>query len=97
MHELKTPEDILEDNGYSIEELEEEETILFRNPDYTHAIIGMTHDNRVVYDYYKMLEYLVRYEDMTYEDASDFISYDTMRALSYMPGNTPVIIFPFDD
>ena len=97
MHELKTPEDILEYNGYSIEELEEAETILFRNPDFSTAIIGMTHDDRVVYDYYKMLEHLVQYEEMTYEDAADFVSYDTMRAVSYMPGNTPVIIFPFED
>lgn len=97
MHELKTPEDILEENGYSIEELEEAETILFRNPDFSTAIIGMTHDDRVVYDYYKMLEHLTKYEEMTYEDAADFVSYDTMRALSYMPGNTPVIIFPFVD
>ena len=37
---MKTPEEILEENGYSIEELEESETILFRNPDFSTAIVG---------------------------------------------------------
>lgn len=94
---MKTPEQILENNGYSIEDLKQEETILFRNPDFTDAICGVTHDNRVAYDYYKMLDYLVMYEDMTYEDAADFVSYDTLKALNYIPGNTPIIIFPFVD
>ena len=49
--QLKTPEEILEDNGYSIEDLEESETMLFRDPDFSTAIIGVDHYNRVVYDW----------------------------------------------
>lgn len=50
---MKTPEEILEDNGYNIDDLEAEETILFRNPDFSTAIIGVDDNNRVVYDYEK--------------------------------------------
>ena len=94
IEQLKTPEEILEDNGYSIEDLKESGTIMFRNPDFSTAIVGVDYYNRVVYDYEKMLDYLVKYENMTYEDAADFISYDTLRALDYISGNKPVVMFP---
>ena len=94
---MKTPEDILEENGYSIDELEESKTMLFRNPDFTSAIIVVDNDNRVIYDYYKMLEFLINEEGMSEEEAADFISYDTLRALSYMPGNKPIVMFSFID
>lgn len=94
IEQLKTPEEILEDNGYSIEDLEESETMFFRDPDFSTAIVGVDCNNRVVYDYEKMLDYLVVYENMTYEDAADFISYDTLRALAYWSGNKPVVMFP---
>ena len=92
--QLKTPEEILEDNGYCIDDLEESETMLFRNPDYSIAICGVSHDNRVVYDYEKMLDYLVKYENMTYEDAADYVSYDTLRSLGYISGNKPIVLYP---
>ena len=94
---MKTPEEILEDNGYSIEDLEAEETILFRDPDYSTAICGMSHDGRVVYDYDKMLDYLVQYEEMDYDEAADFVSYDTLRALNYISGNKPIVMYPLLD
>lgn len=90
----KTPEEILEDNGYSIEDLKEEETILFRNPDYSSAICGMSDDYRAIYNYDRMLDFLVVTEQMSYEDAADFVSYDTIRSLSYCTGKKPIIMFP---
>ena len=92
---MKTPEEILEENGYSIEDLQEEETILFRDPDYSTAICGVSDDFRVIYDYERMLEFLVETEDMSYEDAADFVSYDTLRFLGYIDGKRPIIMFPF--
>ena len=90
---MQTPEEILENNGYSIEDLEEEGTILFRNPDYTTAIVGVSDDYRVIYDYNKMLDYLVEYEKMNYEEAADNVSYDTIRSLSYIDGKKPIVMF----
>ena len=94
---MKTPEDILEENGYSIDELEESETMLFRNPDFSGAIVGIDNDNRVIYDYNKMIEFLVETEDMDYDEAADYICYDTLRALNYIPGNKPIVMFSFMD
>lgn len=94
---MKTPEEILEDNGYNINDLEAEETILFRNPDFSTAIIGVDDNNRVVYNYEKMLEYLVEYEDMDYEEAADYVCYNTLRALPYIHGNKPIVMYPLID
>ena len=92
---MTTPEQILEDNGYYIKDLQEEGTLLFRNPDYHTSIIGMSDDYRVIYDYYKMVEYLIEYENMTEEDAVDFVEYDTIRSLNYMNGKKPIILMSF--
>ena len=39
----------------------------------------------------KMIEYLCEQEGMNYEDAVEWIDYNTIRALSYFP-NPPYII-----
>lgn len=80
-------------NRQILEELEYENLIVFENPDYDEAIIGVSHDNRVIYDYCKMIEHLINKEHMSEEDAADFVSYDTMRAVSYTSGNVPIIMF----
>ena len=67
--------------------------IVFENPDYDDAIIGVSHDDRAIYDYDKMIEHLMTKENMSLEDAADFISYDTMRALPYAGDCPPIIMF----
>ena len=76
----------LQDLGY-------ENLIVFENPDYDDAIIGVSHDDRVVYDYDKMLECLIGKEGMDLEAAMDFISYDTIRSIPYAGENAPVVMF----
>ena len=90
---MKTPEEILEDNGYSIIDLQESKTILFRNPDYSTAIVGVSEDNKIIYDYNKMIDYLIEYDNMSYEDAIDFINYDTIKSLGYISDNKPIIMY----
>ncbi len=81
--------DVLVDMGH-------EDVTVFRNPDYDEAIIGITTDNRVVYSYSKMVESLMaESEDMSYEEASEFIDYNTIRALPYIE-NAPVIMYDFE-
>ena len=78
--------DILMDQGF-------ENFIIFENPDYDLAIIGITENNQVVYDYDKMIEHLIHEDDMSYEEAIDFISYNTIRSLSYVGMGAPIIIY----
>lgn len=75
-------------NGY-------EDVIVFEGPDYDKALVAVTEDNRAVYDYNKMIQCLED-EGMSQEEAMDFISYNTIRALDYCE-NPPVIIEAWTD
>ena len=81
-------------NRELLEELDYDEgLVVFENPDYDDAIIGVSHDDRVIYDYDKMLEHLISNEGMSIEEAADFVSYDTIRSLSYRGENAPIVMF----
>ena len=59
---------------------------------YITAVVGQDRiSGRVVYDYEKMIEYLCVPAGMDYEDAVEWIDYNTIRALPYFP-NPPYII-----
>lgn len=67
-----------------------EDVIVFENPSYNDAFIGVTNDNRAVYDYDKMIEWLITNEDLDYDEAADFISYNSSF---YYGEGYPIIIF----
>ena len=77
---------ILCDMGY-------ENAIIFDNPDYDTAIIGVSEDGRVVYDYDEMVLYLMDGDGMTEEEAEDFINYNTIRSLPYAGEGAPIIVY----
>ena len=72
-----TAEEKLLDNGY-------EGGKYLTNFSYDTALIGVTSDNRAVYDFNKMIELIVETEDFTYEEAVEWIEYNTLRAIPYM-------------
>lgn len=78
-------EEILSDNGY-------EDIKILTNYGYDTAFIGVTTDQRAVYDYDKMVEWLMDTEGMTREDAIGWIGYNTIRALPYLGEDAPIII-----
>lgn len=70
-----------------------EDAIVFDNMSYDGSIIGVTTDDRVVYSYDKMVEELMQDEDWSYEDAVEWIDYNTIRALPYAGPNGPIIMY----
>lgn len=84
-------------NREILEDLDYEGLVVFENPDYDEAIIGVSHDDRVIYDYDKMIDHLVSKENMTVEDAADFISYNTIRSLSYRGEDAPIVMFGIEE
>ena len=86
--DLETFKELLVDGGY-------ENAILFENPSYETAIIGISDSGQVCYSYNKMVEYLMETDNMTDEDAREFIDYNTIRALPYASsmGDRPVVIY----
>lgn len=80
-----------------LNELGLEESIVFENPDYDSAIIGYdANDNRIIYDFDKMVEYLMDVDGMEYEEAVEFIEYNTLRAIPYAGPNAPIVLNKID-
>ena len=77
---------MLIDNGY-------EGVEILKDYDYASACIGVTDDGRAVYEYDKMVDYLMSKEDWTYEAAVEWIDYNTIRALPYMGSKAPIIMY----
>lgn len=70
-----------------------EDAIVFDNMSYDGSIVGVTTDARVVYDYDKMVEELMEDEECSYEEAAEWIDYNTIRALPYAGENGPIIMY----
>lgn len=80
-------------NREQLYDLGYEDAIIFENPDYDTAIIGVSEDGRVVYDYNEMIYWLMTNESMTEEEAADFIGYNTIRALPYIGEGAPIVMY----
>lgn len=67
------------------EGIEENEQPLLFGPcgTYDNSIVGITHDHRIVYDYQLMIQELAEEDNITYEEAQEWVDYNTMRALPY--------------
>lgn len=58
-----------------------EDTVVFSNPDYESALIGIdVREDRAVYDYDLMVEHLMKQDGMTMEEAVDWVDYNTLGA-----------------
>lgn len=60
------------------------------------AIIGVDTDGHVVYSYSKMVDCLMKQDNMGYEEACDFIDYNTIRSLPYIK-DAPVVMYGLED
>ena len=75
--------ELLSDLGYG-------EILLFEDPCYDTAFVGISEDDRAVYDYDLMVEYLMKEDGMDMDEAIEFIDYNTIRALPYY-NNHPIV------
>ena len=85
-----TVEERLRENEY-------EDVKYLTNFSYDTALIGVSDDNRAVYDFEKMVEWLVETQDFTDEEAIEWIECNTIRALPYMGEDAPIIMYPLMD
>lgn len=82
-----TAEERLLDAGY-------EGVVFLTDYSYDDALIGVTDDGKAVYDFEKMVEWLMKEEDWDQGEATEWIEYNTIRALGYMGPDAPVIMYP---
>ena len=73
------------------------EAVFFTEPYYFEAIIGLSQDSRLVYSYPRMVDSLMINDQMTFEDAVDFVNYNTLRSLPHMGNHAPIIVFNTKD
>ena len=66
---------------------------IFENPSYCTAFLGVTDKGQLVYSYEKMIEFLVKEDNMTEEEAIEFIDYNTLRTIPYMGPLHPIIVY----
>jgi len=76
-------------NDYA--EVNGEEILMFSNPDFPNSIVGISTDDRVIYDYDLMVQDLIQTENMSEIEAIEFIDYNTIRSLSYYD-KAPIVL-----
>lgn len=67
------------------------EVSIFTDPSYVSAFVGVSITEQAVYDYNKMVDFLVETKDMTKAEVIDFIETKTIRSLPFF--DDPPIIF----
>lgn len=74
------------------------DSIMFENPNYDSAIIGYDMvSNRIIYDYELMIQHLMENDGMEYDEAAEFIDYNTIRATPYAGELAPIILYNLKD
>lgn len=58
------------------------------------TLIGVDSENRAVYDYDKMVEWIMKTDKCSYDDAVDWIEYNTIRSLPYVGNKAPIVVHP---
>ena len=73
-----------------------EDVLLLEDYSYDDALIGVTEDGRAVYDFNKMVAWLMETEGFSQDDAIEWIEYNTIRALPYFGPEAPIIMYPVE-
>lgn len=84
-----TAEERLENAGY-------EGVMIFKDFSYDNALIGVSEGNRAIYDYEKMVDWLVEEHNFTYTEAMEWIDFNTLRALPYYGDDAPIVMYKVD-
>lgn len=63
---------------------------------YDDALIGISEDGRAIYDFEKMVDWLIKEEGWTDDEAVEWIETNTLRALPYMGEDSPIVMYPLE-
>ena len=83
---MNKAEQLLIDNGY-------EDVKYLENFSYDDALIGVSIDNRAIYDFGLMVEWLVLNEGFSELEAVEWIEFNTIRALPYFGPDAPIVMY----
>lgn len=69
-----------------------DESVVFDSPEFDDALIGESIDGRAVYDYWKLVETLVKRDGYSAEESIDYIENNLFGMIPYMGEYSPVIV-----
>ena len=69
------------------------DAVIFDNPNFDNSIVGITEDGNLVYSLRKMVIELSEEDHISYDDAYEFIDYNTLRVLPYITEGIKPIIY----
>lgn len=72
-----------------------ENSLVYDNPSFDCSIIGISTDGRVVYSLSKMIEEFSKENNISYEEAVEFIDYNTLNAY-FSGGQMPIVVDDLD-
>ena len=73
-----------------------DKTVILESPNYLAAIIGLTLEGRLIYSHRRMVWYLMQHDGMDYEEAEEFIQYNTIRGLDYKGEYAPIVVMDIE-
>ena len=73
---------------------EHEEAAIFNIPSYDNSIVGITDDGHIIYDYDRMVKEFMLENNVTMQEAIEFVEYNTLRTIPYIEETVrPIILF----
>ena len=69
------------------------DALVFDNYAYDNSIIGVSLDGRVIYCFEMMIEELMEEDGISYEEAIEWIEYNTLRSLPYAGEKAPMVVY----
>lgn len=66
------------------------------NESYDDALIGVSEDGRAIYDFDKMVDWLIEKYGWSDIESIEWIEVNTLRSLPYMGSNAPIVMYPLD-
>lgn len=70
-----------------------DDVVIFEHYSYDDALVGVTEDGRAVYDYDKMVDWLMQHTGWDLEDAVEWIEYNTIGALPSAGPSGPLVMY----
>ena len=73
-----------------------EDVIILKDFSYDSALVGISEDRRAIYDFNRMVEWLMFTEGFEDIEAIEWIEYNTIRALPYAGSKAPIVAYEED-
>ena len=68
------------------------DAVVLEGDEFATAVVGVSNDGRVVYDYDQMMNCLVDTQHMSEDEALEWLESNTLRAIDYMGPKAPIVV-----